>query len=116
MSQTLTTSTNGDLVSTGRYWPDTLPQPITPVRIRLGGASAANTPTPEATAVPARRVVLANSRRLSSWSVVFICLLASYCKLWSDVKPIGFAIAPFGLSSLLCAHYENSFSTDHFIG
>ena len=51
MSHRLTSSTNGLRVITGRYCVDTLPQPITPVRIRRGCPSAAITsPPPAATA------------------------------------------------------------------
>jgi hypothetical protein len=36
MSHRLTTSTNADVVSTGKYECDTLPHPMTPVRILFG--------------------------------------------------------------------------------
>src|SRR4051794_35888077 len=62
MSQTLTTSTKGDWVKTGRYWPETLPHPITAVRIFFGGS--AENKLPEAAAAPARSVVFVKSRRV----------------------------------------------------
>src|ERR1051326_4979622 len=64
MSHKLTTSTKGDLVNCGRYWCDTLPQPITPVRMRLTPGSAAKpVKTPDATVAPAARVIWANFGR-----------------------------------------------------
>src|SRR5690349_14854777 len=75
MSQTLTTSTKGLFVSTGRYWPETLPQPITAVRIFFGGGSAANS-FPDAAAAPASNVVLVKSRRVIE--LVFILARPHY--------------------------------------
>ena len=63
MSHKLTTSINGDLVITGRYALETLPQPINPVRMRRGEGSPAHPMVKlEASAPLARRVVFPKVR------------------------------------------------------
>src|SRR5438093_995967 len=72
MSHRLTTSTNGDFVNTGKYELETLPHPITPVRMRPALSAAAARNAPDATTALPRSVVLAKLRRLTSFDEVFI--------------------------------------------
>src|SRR5580765_411665 len=76
MSHRLTTSAKGLLVRTGKYELDTLPHPMTPVRIRFGSSPRTDR-TPDATAAPASTVVFVNSRRFRELRDVFIGMSGS---------------------------------------